>query len=57
MKKKSAGKFRTKEEWLVIRAMVEKEGMTLTAAAEKVGIPYSTVQGRARIECWNPPQG
>jgi len=57
MKKKPAGKFRTKEEWQVIRAMVEKEGMTLTAAAEKAGIPYSTVQGRARIECWNPPAG
>ena len=57
MKKKPAGKFRTKEEWRPIRAMVEEEGMTLTAAAEKAGIPYSTVQGRARIECWNPPAG
>jgi hypothetical protein len=57
MKKQPVGKFRTKEEWRVVRAMVEVEGMTLTAAAEKASIPYSTVQGRARIECWNPPWG
>jgi hypothetical protein len=57
MKKQLVGKFRTKEQWRVIRAMVEVEGMTLTAAAEKAGMPYSTVQGRARIECWNPPWG
>ena len=55
MKKTPAGKFRTREEWQVIRALVEQDGMTLTAAAEKAAIPYSTVQGRARIKCWNPP--
>jgi hypothetical protein len=57
MEKVSAGKFRTKEQWRVIRAMVEEEGMTLLAVSKKTGIAYSTIQGRARIECWNPPAG
>jgi hypothetical protein len=44
-------KFRSAEEWEVIRRMVEG-GLTIKEAAERSGCAYSTIQNRAMKGCW-----
>jgi hypothetical protein len=44
-------KFRSREEFAVAREKVES-GKTLQAVSKETGIPYTTLQQRAALECW-----
>ena len=50
-------KIWSKEQWKAARAMVEEEGECLRGASRRSGIPYSTLNWKARVECWAGPGG